>query len=228
VAIVFASPKCYKRREFRLLTSMRPRISLIFELPLSISFAARAQDSLCDIFKDLKAADGRQVSIRGELFLTDNLAALGATACDSSYTAPIVGETGPRYRWPTAIELRSSQTLPPAQILELKNRSAQVKKIGSEGNTVAAYGTFSGRLTLGADRNMPATLTFDDARDITVEALPPVSELPVIPICDLFQDLPKCKGQRIAVRAEIVGTMEGTWLSGSVKENYAKDAYHAS
>ncbi len=56
---------------------------------------------------------------------------------------------------------------------------------------------------------MPAKLSIDDARDITVETLPPAAALPVIPICDLFQDLTKWKDQRIAVRADVVRYIGG-------------------
>jgi len=200
-------------------------MALLFSLALSIPFAAQAQDSVCDLFKDLKASDGRQVSVRGELFLTDNLAALGATECADRYSAPISGNVGPRRQWPTAIELDASPTLPRAQVIELKKRAAEIRKLDAHGKTIIAYGTFSGRLSLTTDGSMPAKLLIDDARDITVETLPPANELPVIPICDLFQDLSKWKGQRIAVRAEIVGTSEGTWLSGHCKSAFVTDGH---
>ena len=206
---------------------MRPRIALIFALGFSISLAARAQDSLCDIFKDLTAANGRQASIRGELFLTDKLAALGATECENRYTGPPPEFPAPRvfHTWPTAVELIASPTLPRAETLELKKRAAEIKRLETQGKTLVAYGTFSGRLSLDTDGRMPAKLTVDDARDITIEVLPPASTLPVVPICDLFQDLAKWKGQRIAVRAELVGTMEGTWLSGRCKGAFVTEGH---
>jgi ankyrin repeat protein len=204
---------------------VRPK-ALIFAL-LSIPVAAHAQDSVCYIFNDLTAANGRQVTIRGELFLNDNLAALGATECENRYTGPPPEFPAPRilHIWPTAIELTPSPTLPRAQVLELNKRAAEIKRIEAQGKTIVAYGTFSGRLSLDTDGRMPAKLTIDDARDITVETLPPAGTLPVIPICDLFQDLTKWKGQRIAVRAEMVGTSEGVWLKGRCKSGFVTDGH---
>jgi ankyrin repeat protein len=204
---------------------MRLQIALIFVLVISTSFAARAQDSLCDIFKDLAAANGRQVSIRGELFLTDNLAALGATECENRYQSRISGPIVGMLLWPTAIELAPSPTLPAAQILELKKRATEIKNLEAQGQTLVAYGTFSGRLSLDTGFTMPAKLTIDDARDVTVESLPPASTLPVIPICDLFQDLSKWKGERIAVRAAFVATSEGAWLKGRCKSGFVTDGH---
>ena len=169
---------------------------------------ARAQQSVCDLFKDLESHDGAQVVVRGELFLDDERAALGATTC------------GPRFRSnQIAIALKPSPKVPQKQLTELRSRAAEIKKFDADGRTVAADGTFSGRLMLQPDNTVPAKLTFDDARDVTVEALPPAKTLPVIAICDLFQNLVAFKGQRIAVRAENVGTMEGSWLSGNCKSN---------
>lgn len=177
-----------------------------------------AQETVCDLFKDLKSADGRQVSIRGELFLEGDLAALGATECDYRYVSE-------HQIWPTAIQLVPSNVVPDRQLKELKEYAAEIKNLYTSGQTVVAYGTFSGRLTLQKDESTPARLTFDDARNITVDALPPAETLPVIPICDLFQDLGAWKGKRIAVRAREVHTMEGAWLSGHCNGNFVTDGH---
>ncbi len=206
---------------------MRPQIVLIFALAIALPATVYAQDAICDIFKDLKAADGTQVSIRGELFLTDNLAALGATECENRYEGPTARIPGAA-RFPNLAHCDrtiASPSLPRSQTLELRKRAAEIKKSVAQSKTVTAQGTFSGHLTLGADDGMPAKLTIDDARDITVETLPPANTLPVVPICDLFQNLTASKGQRIAVRAEIVGTSEGTWLSGHCKSAFVTDGH---
>lgn len=114
---------------------------------------------------------------------------------------------------------------PKSQIQELKNRAVEIQKLVAANRAIAAFGTFSGRLTLQTGSSIPAKLVFDDARDITIEVLPEASKLPVIPICDLFQDLPKYKDQRIAVRAEIGSTMEGVWLRGHCKGNFVTHGY---
>lgn len=196
---------------------MRLKLFLIAALAIFHTIPAQAQQSVCDLFKDLESHDGAQVVLRGELFLDGERAALAATECEARFIFD-------HMVWPTAIELRPSGKVPKNQLFELKNRAAEIKKLVAENRTLNARGTFSGRLTL-RKRDMHAELLFDDARDITVEALPEASKLPVIPICDLFQDLPKYKGQRIAVRAEIVGTMEGTWLSGHCKSNFVTDGH---
>jgi hypothetical protein len=57
---------------------MRLEIFLVSALILCARARAAAQDSVCDLFKDLNAYDDRQVSVRGELFLDGDRAALGA------------------------------------------------------------------------------------------------------------------------------------------------------
>lgn len=197
---------------------MRLRLLPVAALAILCVSRAIAQQSVCDLFKDLKSHDGAQVTVRGELFLDGEHAALGATKCETRYIAD-------RFIHPTAIELVPSGKVPPNQLAELKSRAAEIKKLIGENRTLTATGTFSGRLTLQTGIGIPATLIFDDARDITVDALPEASKLPVIPICDLFQDLPKWKDQRIAVRAEFVATDEGAWLNGRCKGNLVTDGY---
>lgn len=187
---------------------MRLNFFSIAALAIFHAIPAQAQQSVCDLFKDLESHDGAQVVVRGELFLDAERAALGATTC------------GPRFRSnQIAIALKPSPKVPQKQLRELRSRAAEIKKLDADGRTVAASGTFSGRLMLQPNNTIPARLTFDDVRDIAVEALPPAKALPVIPICDLFQNLVAFKGQRIAVRAENVGTTEGSWLSGNCKSN---------
>ena len=204
---------------------MRLKLFLIAALAIFYTIPAHAQQSVCDLFKDLKSHDGAQVVVHGELFLDEARAALGATECETRYQARLSGRTtGPFFIWPTAIELAPSERVPPNELAELKSRAAEIKKLVAENRTLIAMGTFSGRLTLHTDE-LNAQLVFDDARDITIEALPEASKLPIIPICDLFQDLPKYRGQRIAVRADFVTTMEGAWLSGHCKGNFVTDGH---
>ncbi|MGP0076330.1 MAG: ankyrin repeat domain-containing protein [Bryobacteraceae bacterium] len=194
---------------------MRLKLFSIAALAIFQTIPAHAQQSVCDLFKDLESHDGAQVVVRGELFLDGERAALAETTC------------GPRFRSNSiAIELAPSARVPRNQLAELKSRAAEIKKLDADGQTVVAYGTFSGRLMLQTNNTIPAKLTFDDARDVTVEALPPAKTLPVIPICDLFQNLVAFKGQRVAVRAENVSTMEGSWLSGNCDSNFITGGHH--
>jgi hypothetical protein len=73
--------------------------------------------------------------------------------------------------------------------------------------------------------DFPAELTFDSLDDIVVEALPDPSQLPVIPICELFQNLLAWRGKRIAVRGEGAGTVEGYWIGGRCKGAFYTDGY---
>jgi ankyrin repeat protein len=66
----------------------------------------------------------------------------------------------------------------------------------------------------------PADLIFDTFENLKIEVLPAPQEVPVIPMCDLFQNLNAWKGKRIAVRGEAIGTTEGSWLSGQCKETF--------
>jgi len=58
-----------------------------------------------------------------------------------------------------------------------------------------------------------------------VEALSDPSEVPVIPICELFQDLAAWKGKRIAVRGESSSTSEGSWIVGRCKGSFYTNGY---
>jgi hypothetical protein len=204
---------------------MRLKLFSIAALAIFHTILAHAQPSVCDLFKDLESHDGARVVVRGELFLDAERAALGATECETRYRSRLSGRnTGPFFIWPTAIELVPSAKVPPNQLAELKSRAAEIQKLVAENRTLNAVGTFSGRLTLRTD-DLHAELVFDDARDITVEALPEASKLPVISICDLFQNLSKYKSQRIAVRADSARTTEGAWLSGHCESNFVTDGH---
>jgi hypothetical protein len=78
---------------------------------------------------------------------------------------------------------------------------------------------------LGRGRRFPGEFTFDWLADLKVETLPDAADLRVIPICELFQSLATWKGQPIAVRGEVVGTSEGSWLVGRCKGGFYTNGY---
>jgi ankyrin repeat protein len=78
---------------------------------------------------------------------------------------------------------------------------------------------------LGESEGLPGEFTFDAIEDLKVEPLPDASELPVIPICDLFQNLTRWKGQRVAVRGEVAGTFEGSWMVGRCQGGFSTNGY---
>ena len=45
---------------------------------LFVAVSLCGQESVCDLFEDLKAADGRQLIVAGDLIISKSLAALGA------------------------------------------------------------------------------------------------------------------------------------------------------
>jgi len=176
------------------------------------------QESVCALFSHLEGTDGQQVMITGDLIISKELAVLGAADCDNQY---IFRE----YLWPTALSLRPSPAVTPAQLQQFQNAGVEADRLRQSGKTVSASASFSGRIRLTDSGELPAELTFDSFENLKIEVLPDASTLTVIPICDLFQNLPAWKGERIAVRGEYVSTMEGTWIVGACKGKFVTDGY---
>jgi hypothetical protein len=183
------------------------------------------QESVCQLFKDLPAADGRQLILTGDLILSRDSPALGAADCENQYRSPLSGTTGLYKVWPTAIHLAPSPAAPPDQVKQLQDAVAKADALRRGGKTVSASATFSGRLQVAPAGDLPAELIFDSIENLVVDTLPDAATLPVIPICDLFQHLADSRGKRIAVRAEGVGTDEGYWLVGRCKGAFYTDGY---
>lgn len=179
---------------------------------------ACAQVSVCDLFKDLKAADGRQLFLTGDLVISKDTAVLGAADCDNHYSEDHI-------LWPTGLRLHPSARIPAGQLRQFRAAAEKADGLRRAGRIVSATGSFAGRIVLETDGSFPAKLVFDSLDNLRVDALPDASELPVIPICDLFQNLAQWKGKRIAVRAESVSTMEGHWLTAACKGGFVTNGY---
>jgi len=175
------------------------------------------QQSVCNLFKDLKSADDKQLTLSGELVLSGSVAVLGAADCDNKYVSE-------RQIWPTGLNLRMAG-LPPQDRQRVRDLTVRTIALRQAGKVVTVSGVLSGRLHLGQAGDFPAELTVDSVDKIEVEELPDSSQLPVIPICDLFRDLAAWKGKRIAVRGEGVGTMEGYWIGGQCKGAFFTGGY---
>lgn len=180
--------------------------------------ALHSQEPVCNLFKDLNAAAGRQLIVTGELIISKDIAAIGANDCDYEYISH-------QYVWPRALRLRPSAMVPAEQLARFRDAAKEADRLRREGKTVTASASFTGRLHLDEAGDFPAEFTFDAMNDLKVEALPDAAELPVIPICELFQDLTAWKGQRIAVRGEVTGTSEGSWLVGRCKGGFYTNGY---
>ena len=172
---------------------MRRLTASRFCLAMVLASAACAQVPVCDLFKDLGANDGRQVLVAGDLILSTDIAVIGAEDCDNEYVAD-------HFVWPRGLRLNASDKVPGEQLSQLKQVAAAVDRYRKEGKAFTTSAVFEGRLRLGESNGFPAELRFDSVSNLKVDILPDAKDLPVIPICDLFQGLPDWKGQRIAVR----------------------------
>jgi Ankyrin repeats (3 copies) len=192
-------------------------------LIISAFFAAgiaSAQERVCDLFKNLPASNNRMLTVTGELLISSRTMALGASDCDNRYEAAL-------HIAPVVLRLKPSPSAPAMQMAQLKAAAAGADRLRRSGKVVTASATFTGRLVLTDAYNddLPANLIFDSFADLKVEALPDAGTLPVIPICELFQNLAAWKGQRIAVRGEGIGTMEGYWINGRCKSAFYTNGY---
>ncbi len=188
---------------------MHSRMLITTALMMSTAWA---QEKVCDLY------DARRLILTGELLISQQLTALGAADCDHEYVSE-------HYRWPTAVSLLPSPDVPPDQLQQLRNAAIEADRLRRAGKTVAASASFAGRLRVEPTKDLPAVLIFDSMENLKIEPLPDAAELPVIPICDLFQNLSAWKGKRIAVRGEIVDTMEGSWISGRCQGAFVTNGY---
>ena len=183
--------------------------------------ALNAQESRCDLFSHLESADGSQVVVTGDLIIAKHIAVLGATDCDNRYTSG----NGVRRLWPTALSLRPSSSVTPDQLQRFQKAAADADGLRSQGKSVSSSASFSGRIKLAQSGELAAELVFDSFDNLRVETLPDPSSLTVVPICELFQNLPAWKDKRVAVRGEFVSTMEGTWIISRCKGGFITDGY---
>ena len=176
------------------------------------------QESVCELFKDLKAADGRQLILTGDLLISKDIAVLGAADCENQYISN-------HLLWPAALRLHASKAVPADLIKQLEEAAVEADRLRVAGKQVYASASFSGRLRVGKGDDLPAELAFDSFEKLRLEALPDARDLPVIPICELFQNLTAWKGKRIAVRGEISSTFEGLWIGGHCKGSFYTGKY---
>lgn len=198
---------------------------LMISYAFVVSAPLQGQQSVCELFKDLTAADSRQLILTGDLIISRDVAALGAADCENRYISRVSGTSGPSRIWPTAVRLRPSPVVPAKQIQQLQEAAAKADDLRRKGKTLSASATFAGRLRVSPADDLPAELTFDSVDDIVVEALPDASQLPVIPICELFQNLPAWRGKRIAVRGKGGGNSEGYWIGDGCEGAFYTDGY---
>ena len=206
-------------QSLRLAAMKFTRIILAAVSMLLTGTASHGQESVCELFSHLaEGSDGRKVLLTGDLIISKDLAVIGTSDCDNQYISN-------HYIWPTGLSVRPSPDVTPERLQQFRQAAAAADGLRREGKTARASGTFSGRLRMVQSGGYPGELVFDSFENLSVEALPDPGTLPVIPICDLFQNLLSWKGKRIAVRGELVGTMEGTWISGRCKGGFVTNGY---
>lgn len=198
-------------------------VPLLFVVYMLAAKLSNAQESVCDLFSHLKTADGRQLVIAGELIVSKDFAAIGASDCENDYVTALGSNVF--QQWPTALRLRASQSLPSKQLQKFQAAGLEADRLRKLGKEISASGSFSGRMTVKASGTLPGEFTFDSIEELKVEMLPDASTLTVIPICELFQNLPAWKGKRIAVRGAFVSTFEGAWISGRCKGSFYTNGY---
>ena len=194
------------------------RFGIVISAFALMAGSAFAQKSVCELFVDLPANDGARLIVTGDLLISKNLTALGAADCDHRYVSD-------HYQWPTAISLRPAPGAPADQLKRLKDAALEADQLRLPGKTVSASASFAGRLRVAPVSDFPAELIFESVENMRVEALPDAAGLPVIPICELFQNLPVWRDKRIAVRGETYSTGEASGLSGHCKGGFITDGY---
>lgn len=193
----------------------------VLSAALITSSVLYAQESVCDLFSHLESADGSQVVVTGDLIIAKDMAVLGTEDCDNPY----ISGSRFRHRWPTALTLTPSSSVPRDQLQHFQKAAADADNLRIQGKIVSASATFTGRIKLVQAGELPAELIFDSFDNLRVEALPDPGSLTVIPICELFQNVSAWKGKRIAVRGEFVSSREGAWIIGRCKGGFITDGY---
>ncbi|HEY3743075.1 MAG TPA: ankyrin repeat domain-containing protein [Bryobacteraceae bacterium] len=198
---------------------MRHPIQFAAALLLTAGFVY-GQQTVCELWPNLDRSDGMLVRVTGELTISKDVAVLGSVSCERKHEV-VAG----RRSWSIGFRLRPSATAAADQVRQLDDAAAKADRLRNEGKLVRASGIFSGRLRLDPSHDFPAVLAFDSIESLSVEALPDPETLPVIPICELFQNLSAYKGKRIAVRGEGFRTMEGSWISGRCQGAFVTNGY---
>jgi hypothetical protein len=199
---------------------MRVKLAyLIVAAMLLPKFNLYAQESVCELFSHLAPQmDGRQLTLMGDLIISNGIAVLGSSGCDNQNIS--------EHRvWPIAVLLHPSEKLSASERQNFEKAATKLDTLRSEGKVVSATATISGKIKVAPKGWLPAELVFDSSENFSVNVLPDPASLPVIPICGLFKNLRAYEGKRIAVRGELATTMEGRWIVGRCHGAFVTDGY---
>jgi hypothetical protein len=186
---------------------------------LLLTFNLYAQESVCELFSHLAPqTDGRQLTLTGDLIISKDIAVLGSRECDNRYISE-------HKVWPTAVLLHPSEKMSASERQDFEKAAIRADALRSEGKVVNATATISGKIKVAPRGWLPAELVFDSFENFSIDVLPDPASLQVIPICGLFQNLRAYEGKRVAVRGELVTTMEGWWIVGRCQGAFVTDGY---
>lgn len=77
------------------------RHGMLFAL-FSITLQAHAEEpmsvTVCDLFKDIASSSGKLIAVRGEVYISDEILAVGSRSCSNTISSD-------GHKWPTAIWL---------------------------------------------------------------------------------------------------------------------------
>jgi hypothetical protein len=159
----------------------------------------------------LRDFDGKIVVVTGEILVApDALAIAGLCAQDS---------VNPR-NWPPALQLDLSFDLEETAKRQVTEARQGAGEAIARGTYIRATAEIEGLVEVrrqplagySPDGTFPGRILVTRIRNLEWQVQPPGRSLPVITVCDLFRDLPSYRGKRIAVRGQLAGTGEGSWL----------------
>jgi hypothetical protein len=175
-------------------------------LALFTSLPGRAADA-CSLFPEINQKYGATVAVNVELHLI-NGSWWGYSLCTKKTIRIRDGYAYANQAWRADLQLEV-----PSHLLRKLSRVARAaKRTEKRGGFLYITASLTGTvqpLDLSEDH---AKLAVTAIQNLNSAEEPPPAKLPVISMCELFKDLPSYDRKRVAVRGEVSGTSEGTWL----------------
>src|SRR5262249_27768423 len=137
---------------------------------LLIPIHLRAQETLCGLFKDLKASAERPTVLAAELIISkDGVYAV----CDDgdNYYRSSKGKVV-FHPDPFTLRLPPSPSVSANQIRQLQATRAELNRVKAADKPAIASATFHGRLRVDPESGLPTDFTFDSIENLRVELVP--------------------------------------------------------
>jgi hypothetical protein len=137
----------WQRFALELLRTSAVKFNAILLVAASMLFPGRAfcsQESVCELFSHLTDdADGRKITLTGDLIISGDLAAIGAADCDNQYISN-------HSIWPTGLSLRPSADISPEKLLQFREAAAKADGLRLAAKNYQRGGNIFGSATNGA------------------------------------------------------------------------------